>query len=79
MKKPTPLRRAIDQLGGVVSAAKTLNLKSYQVIQQWLVTQVPAEHCPNIERATAGKVKCEQLRPDLAEQWAYLRGTRKAA
>lgn len=37
--------------------------------------QVPAERCPDIERATNGKVTCEELRPDLAEQWAYLRST----
>jgi DNA-binding transcriptional regulator YdaS (Cro superfamily) len=37
--------------------------------------QVPAERCPDIERATNGQVTCEELRPDLAEQWAYLRST----
>jgi DNA-binding transcriptional regulator YdaS (Cro superfamily) len=36
---------------------------------------VPAERCPQIERATDGAVTCEELRPDLAEHWAYLRGT----
>lgn len=33
---------------------------------------VPAEHCPAIERATAGAVRCEDLRPDVA--WSVLRG-----
>lgn len=33
----------------------------------------------NIERETLGAVTCEELRPDLAEQWAYLRGTKKEA
>lgn len=32
---------------------------------------VPAEHCPAIERATGGKVRCEELRPDVA--WEVLR------
>lgn len=33
----------------------------------------------HIEIATGGQVTCEELRPDLADQWAYLRGTKKAA
>ena len=32
-----------------------------------------AERCIQIEKATAGAVRCEQLRPDI--DWAYLRGT----
>lgn len=34
--------------------------------------RVPAEHCPAIERATGGAVRCEDLRPDV--DWAVLRG-----
>lgn len=35
--------------------------------------------CINIERESAGKVTCEDIRPDV--DWAYIRGTakRKAA
>jgi DNA-binding transcriptional regulator YdaS (Cro superfamily) len=33
--------------------------------------------CINIERETNGKVTCEDLRPDV--DWAYIRGTKKAA
>lgn len=36
---------------------------------------IPAARCPDIERVTCGQVTCEELRPDLAEQWAFLRGT----
>jgi DNA-binding transcriptional regulator YdaS (Cro superfamily) len=32
--------------------------------------------CMDIERASKRAVTCEDLRPDLAEQWAYLRGTK---
>lgn len=32
---------------------------------------VPAERCPAIERATGGKVRCEDLRPDVP--WDVLR------
>ena len=34
--------------------------------------QVPAERCPQIEAATKGMVRCEDLRPDVA--WGVLRG-----
>lgn len=37
--------------------------------------QVPAERCPEIEKATGGAVRCEDLRPDV--DWAYLRSTCK--
>lgn len=41
-------------------------------IYYWLnAGQVPAEHCPAIERATAGKVRCEELCPGV--DWAVLR------
>ena len=45
------------------------------LISQWKTgaRQVPAERCPVIERATAGNVRCEDLRPDV--DWAYLRAT----
>lgn len=43
------------------------------LISQWSngVRQVPAERCPDIERATCGVVRCEDLRPDI--DWAVLR------
>lgn len=31
--------------------------------------------CIDIERHTNGAVRCEDIRPDLADRWAYLRGT----
>ncbi|WP_305072113.1 transcriptional regulator [Paracandidimonas lactea] len=43
------------------------------LISQWAnrKRQVPAERCPDIERATAGAVRCEDLRPDI--DWSVLR------
>lgn len=43
-------------------------------VSQWKLDgrQVPAEYCPTIERLTDGEVRCEDLRPDIAD-WAYLR------
>lgn len=45
------------------------------LISQWAsgVRQIPAERCPEIEKATKGMVTCEELRPDV--NWSYLRGT----
>lgn len=45
-----------------------------QVVNNWLARgRIPAEHCPAIEKATNGAVRCEDLRPDV--DWAYLRAT----
>lgn len=45
------------------------------LISQWKTgaRQVPADRCIEIERATGGVVRCEDLRPDV--DWAYLRAT----
>jgi DNA-binding transcriptional regulator YdaS (Cro superfamily) len=43
-----------------------------QHVEHWLkVGHVPAEYCPSIERATGGRVRCEDLRTDVA--WGVLR------
>lgn len=51
------------------------------LISQWKngARQVPAERCPDIEQATGGLVRCEDLRPDV--NWSVLRkvGARKTA
>ena len=39
------------------------------------VRKASSQVCINIERETAGAVRCEDLRPDV--DWAYLRGTSK--
>lgn len=67
------LNRAVALLGGQAALASALGLKQ-QHIWNWLNrpgAEVPAEHCPAIERATGGKVRCEDLRPDVA--WSVLR------
>lgn len=45
----------------------------YQVVQQWLINGVPAEHCPTIEKMTNGEVRCEALNSRV--DWAYIRMT----
>ena len=46
------------------------------MISQWAsgTKKVPADRCPAVERATDGKVTCEELRPDITwtripDQW----------
>lgn len=65
------LKRAVELAGGQAALASAIGLKQ-QHIWNWLTRgSVPAEHCPSIERATAGVVRCEDLRPDVA--WGVLR------
>ena len=42
-------------------------------VSQWKSEgrNVPASHCPEIEKLTSGQVKCEELNSDV--DWAYLR------
>jgi len=58
--------------------AKAIGVKPVS-ISQWAsgVRKVPANHCPAIERATNGAVRCEDLRPDV--DWAYLRESPRQA
>ena len=46
------------------------------LVNQWAhkKRRVPAERCPDIERATDGAVRCEDLRPDV--DWATVRKSR---
>jgi DNA-binding transcriptional regulator YdaS (Cro superfamily) len=79
----TPLQTAIRIHNGPTKLAQALGV-SVQCVVNWVSRGVPAERCPDIERATAGAVRCEDLRPDVA--WHVLRNqypaaadTRKAA
>lgn len=67
------LLKAIEVMGGQQSAKRLLGLNTYQAIQAWKRTRVPAEYCPAIEKATNGTVRCEDLRPDV--DWGYLRSS----
>lgn len=67
----TPLNRAIREAGGISALARELGLSGHAVIHQWRINRVPAEHCPAIEAATGGVVRCEELRPDVP--WHVLR------
>lgn len=68
----------LSRPGEVVRLARAIDVAP-AVVSQWKngVRNVPADRCPAVERATDGAVRCEDLRPDV--DWAYLRGTEKAA
>lgn len=67
------LERAIEECGSQVALASAIGAKQ-QHVWNWLkrgAGKVPAEYCPAIERATGGKVRCEDLRPEV--EWEVLR------
>lgn len=72
------IKRAIEVRGSGAALASAIN-RSPQFVSQLLKGErnVPAELCPDIERATSGEVRCEQLRPDVA--WEVLRQAEPAA
>lgn len=67
------LRRAAQLLGGQAAIAELLGYADRRGVWPWFNTErrFPAEHCPAIEKATGGAVRCEELRPDVA--WDVLR------
>jgi DNA-binding transcriptional regulator YdaS (Cro superfamily) len=72
MEQFEPVARAIKHMGSQVALASRLGI-TQPTVSEWLNCQkrVPAERCPEIERATGGAVRCEELRPDVA--WDVLR------
>jgi DNA-binding transcriptional regulator YdaS (Cro superfamily) len=70
--KPHPIERAARILGSERELAKRLGVTK-GAVNQWKLEgrRVPADHCPEIEYLTQGRVRCEQLRPDI--RWAVLR------
>ena len=68
------LRDYLDRSPRGTGTELALSIGVHRVlVSQWAtgVRPVPAEHCPAIERATAGKVTCEGLRPDV--RWHRVR------
>ena len=76
----TPIQLARDLVGGTKALADALSVQP-PTVSEWVTGRrpVPPLRCPAIQRATKGKVTCEDLRPDV--DWAYLRNSakRKAA
>lgn len=67
-----PVKRAAEIVGSQRNLAKIVGVTP-GAVTQWLTAGVPVEHCPTIERATHGQVRCESMRPEV--DWAYLRAT----
>lgn len=64
---------AIKIVGSQKDLADAIGV-SAKTVWAWINRKsIPAEHCPAIERATNGAVRCEDLRPDV--DWAYLRNS----
>jgi DNA-binding transcriptional regulator YdaS (Cro superfamily) len=73
----THIQRAI-RIVGSQSALATACGVTQAAVSKWLRGgQVPAERCIQIEGATHGEVRCEDLRPDI--DWGVLRGHGPAA
>jgi DNA-binding transcriptional regulator YdaS (Cro superfamily) len=67
----TALDRAVAAMGTVAALAAEINVAASLPSMWRKRAQVPAKHCPAIERATGGAVRCEDLRPDI--EWGVLR------
>lgn len=63
--KTNPLDLACELMGSQNALADALGIRSPS-ISEWRKRQkVPVERCPDIERATDGKVTRYELRPDV--------------
>lgn len=62
----SPIRKAVEILGGTTDLAKAVGVNP-SFVSQWLngTRPVPATRCRAIEIATDGKVTREDLRPDV--------------
>jgi DNA-binding transcriptional regulator YdaS (Cro superfamily) len=56
--------QVIDRLGGSSAVARIVGVKSPSVTE-WRRRGIPADRCPALERASEGKVTCEEMRPDV--------------
>lgn len=74
MTPENALAQAIDIVGSMQALANELNVTK-GAVGQWKLPgrQIPAEHCPAIERITKGVVRCESLRPDV--DWQVVRNS----
>lgn len=67
-----PIKKAANIVGSQRQLASLLGVTP-GAVSQWMGGNVPIERCIDIEKATDGAVRCEDLLP--AVDWAYLRQT----
>lgn len=69
-----PIARACEIVGSQRALADAMGVTP-AVVSQYLsgLRHVPPDRCIQIEAATSGAVRCEDLRPDIP--WGVLRGT----
>lgn len=69
-----PIKRACEILGSQRALADALKVTP-GAINQWMTGHkpFPVARCIDVEAATKGAVRCEELRPDVS--WNVLRGT----
>lgn len=71
------LAKSAEILGSQSALARAVRVNP-STVACWIVRGgIPAEHCPLIERATGGAVRCEDLRPDV--EWSVLRTSERVA
>lgn len=70
------LKDAIKRAGGPTQVAAVIGTTRSAIYDFMQRGKVPAEHCPKIERFTNGRVRCEELNPDV--DWSYLRSETSA-
>ena len=68
------IAQAIKGAGGPAKVAREC-VVSVQAVCFWRDGErsLPAEHCITLEKMNEGRVRCEQMLPDV--DWAYLRAT----
>ena len=70
----TALDKAIAILGNRSALARSLDITPW-ALSKWDKNNPPRDRCLAIEQATGGKVKAEDLRPDI--NWEYVREQQK--
>lgn len=67
------LKKAVEIMGSQTALANAIKA-SPQTVNNWFRRgKVPAEYCPAIEKATHGKVRCEELQPRV--DWSFIRAS----
>lgn len=67
---------AIEGAGGPAKVARQCGV-SVQAVCFWRdgLRALPADHCITLEKMNGGRVRCEEMLPEV--DWAYLRTSRR--